>query len=127
MKYIKISAYFLNNLIFWEKKGFRFVDLFSQQRWHPGPPAGDGFLTVGEALYVKYAIFKEGVVEETSFGCVDGQSLSPIKLIKIAMIAFAFRRYSYCYSIMEFIAINWADTFGEVEADTDIRILFRAL
>ena len=58
-----------------------------------------------------------------SFGCVGAKSLSPIKLIKIAMIALAFERYSYCYSIMEFIVINWADTFGEVEADIDICIL----
>jgi FkbM family methyltransferase len=119
----KDQCLFSDQFNFLGKEGFRFVDLVSEQRWHPGPPAGAGFLTVGEALYIKYAIFKEDVITESSFGCVDAQALSPIKLIKIAMIALSFQRYSYCYSVMEFVAINWVDIFEEVEADIDICIL----
>lgn len=102
------------------KEGFRFVDLFSQQRWYPGPRVGAGFLTVGEALFFKYVLFDKDASAENSFGCTDGKSLSPLQYVKLAMIAFAFLRLSYFYKIMEHIEANFPSLLEEIAADRDV-------
>jgi len=102
------------------REGFRFVQLFSQQAWYPGPRAGKGFLTVGEALFFKYVIFDENVPTEKSFGCIDAKSLATLQFIKLAMISYSFRRYSYFYKIMEHIELNFPHLLEEIEADSDL-------
>lgn len=74
------------------QQGFRIADILNQQYWHPGPAAGDGFLTVGEALYFRQL---DWVLDHTA-----DKKILPQKLIKLAMIAYAFRRISYSTKIL---------------------------
>ena len=79
------------------QQGFRIADILNEQYWHPGPAAGEGFLTVGEALYFRQL---DWVMEHTA-----DKKMLPQKLIKLAMIAHAFGRISYSTKILS-IAFN---------------------
>lgn len=71
---------------FLTKHGYRLADILNTQYWHPGPRAGLGFLTMGEALYLR-----------TIKACLEkfqGETLLH-KLLKLAAIAYAFRRLSF--------------------------------
>lgn len=88
---------FNGQMDFMLKHGFRFTDLFSKQYWHPGPSAGKGFLTVGEALFLRemnkyYAKFKDSDKDKLLY-----------KLIKLAAVSYAFGRFSYASKIVSFL------------------------
>ena len=72
---------------FLRTNGFRLADIMNPQRWHPAPVIGEGFLTVGEALWFKR-------VNEL-------QIINTSDFIKCAAIAFSFNRVSFMYSILE--------------------------
>jgi FkbM family methyltransferase len=72
---------------FLAEHGFRIADILNTQYWHPGPAAGLGFLTMGEAVY---------------FRKIQNSSLSLPKLIKLAAIATAFDRISYASKVVGF-------------------------
>lgn len=70
---------------FLSRRGFLLFDLFSAQSWHHGLPFGKGMLTVAEAFYMKdYRTIKD---TDT--------------LLKLALIAYVFERYSYAYYILD--------------------------
>lgn len=82
---------------FLSERGFRLADILNTQYWHPGPAAGLGFLTVGEALYLRD--LKTTVAQ---FKKSDSKLLL-YKLIKLAAIAYAFGRTSYSSKILTLI------------------------
>ena len=56
------QALFDEQMTWYAERGMRLADIHNQQRWHPGPRMpGRGFLTVGEALFIKYVhAFEDG-------------------------------------------------------------------
>ncbi|MBU0715134.1 MAG: hypothetical protein KJ964_07245 [Verrucomicrobia bacterium] len=73
--------------------GFRLVEIFSSQYWHPLVSSGKGLLTVGEALWFK------GVDSFMRTRADDPDFI--IKGIKLAAIAYSFKRYSYAYQLLK--------------------------
>lgn len=73
--------------------GFRLVDIFNQQFWHPGPPFGRGFLTVGEALFLREPGTWAGY---PTLGASDRVQ----KLLKLGAISFCFELYSHVCNIV---------------------------
>lgn len=92
---------------FLTEQGFRLADLLNTQYWHPGPASGAGFLTVGEALF-----FRDLKTCYSKFQRSDSELLL-YKLIKLAVIAYAFDRVSYSSKILKLALEN----FG-TEAET---------
>ncbi|MDA8139106.1 MAG: FkbM family methyltransferase [Desulfobacteraceae bacterium] len=74
------------------QKGFRLADVLAMQYWHPVARVGQGLLTVGEALFMRY-------------GQDYLESLNMVQLIKYAAIALAFNRLSLAVHAMN-IAIQ---------------------
>ena len=72
--------------------GFRLMDLCSVQHWYQGPKFGLGFMTVAEAVWLRF----------------DYESLARDRVEKLAMIAAGFGRMSYVMVLLEHIN-------GEVE------------
>lgn len=64
--------------------GFRLSEIKGQEYWHPCTPAGQGFLTVGEAVWIRW----------------DIEHLSATQLMRLAVIAFAFNLHSYVQIIV---------------------------
>lgn len=73
--------------------GFRLAHLYNMQDWHPGPICGAGFLTVAEALWVREISSYMGSNEASTSFLLQG--------VKLAAVAFAFRRYSYAYALLK--------------------------
>lgn len=85
---------FDEQMAFLRPYGFRLMDLFSTQPWHPGPKFGLGFLTVAEAVWLRF----------------DYESLTREQVETLAKIAAGFGRMSYTLVLLEHIN-------GEVEND----------
>lgn len=75
-----------------EGYGFRVADFLNTQYWHPGPACGAGFLTVAEALWFKRI---------DAFLATSDADHVILRGIKLAAVAFAFRRYSYAFALMK--------------------------
>lgn len=78
-----------DQLAFMREHGFRFVEVLNLQPWHQGAPMGDGFYTVGEALWFR-------------FDGLDG--LSADSLLKLTLIAGIFNRVSFARKVMKMAA-----------------------
>lgn len=85
------------------RKGYRLVNVYNQQHWHPGPAAGTGFLTVGEALFVRFLHELPHTPGGQRRGYINPASLSDSQLIRLAGIAMGFNLLSYCYRVTGFI------------------------
>ena len=82
---------FCDQMGFLRKHGFRLADIVNTQYWWQGPAMGDGFLTVGEALFLRR--MDEAVKgREADFRAM---------LLKLAGIAYAFNRLSLAFTITE--------------------------
>ena len=88
---------------FLSENGFRLVDVMNTQYWHPGPAAGLGFLTVGEALFLRNL---EHLVSRFKDSASD---VLLYKLMKLAIIAYAFDRVSYSSKVVTLML----EKFGE--------------
>lgn len=86
---------FFSQQKFLHDRGFRIADVLNAQYWHPGPAAGVGFLTVGEALF-----FRDLKTYYSKFEKQDSKLLL-YKLIKMAAIAYSFDRVSYSSKILK--------------------------
>jgi len=95
---------FDDQMAFLTPKGFRLVTVLNSQVWHPiARMPGTGFLTVGEALWVKYFhAFAEGEARPAR-GVADIRSASTITLLKMCLIAMGFRMISYAVKIAKYI------------------------
>jgi len=79
----QMSLLFDNNI--------RLMEIINIQRWHPGPVIGEGFMTVGEAIW---------------FRCVNNflenfDHSKIIRGIKLAAMAYSYSRYSYSYTLLK--------------------------
>jgi len=80
-------------LDFLDGHGIRLADIYSKQHWHPGPQAGHGFLTVGEALWLRTI--------DSLLTDYDTSQESAVRAIKQAAIGMSFKRFSYAHTILE--------------------------
>jgi FkbM family methyltransferase len=78
--------------------GYRLFNVFNTQYWHPGPAAGAGFLTVGEAGFLRYACAQPSGMPGKR-GYLSFDDLSDAQLTRLAGIALSFNALSYAYAI----------------------------
>lgn len=84
--------------------GMRLVNLFNSQIWHPGPRMkGNGFLTVAEAVFVKYFHEFSADGERPRRGYAEMKAASTPVLLKTCMVAVGFRLLSYAVKIAAFV------------------------
>lgn len=76
---------FHDQMAFLTPYGFRLMELFGGQQWHPGPKWGLGMLTVAEAVWLRD----------------DHENLTRAQLEVLAKIAYGFGRLSYGRRILE--------------------------
>jgi FkbM family methyltransferase len=99
------------------ENGFRLVELFNPQSWFIGPVLGDGFLTVVESLYFKHVIKVDFHVGDMAVGFTDIREMSEDKIMKLAVISFAFSRFSYFYTLIKYIEDNNKRRFDSYAQD----------
>jgi hypothetical protein len=91
---------------------FRLIDIPAFQKWFPGPAIGKGFATVAEPIFIKFA-------QEATSGNygkrvpTDLSKISTERILKLALISFAFQRYSYFYTLLNFLKISQASDFSK--------------
>ncbi|MBF0438025.1 MAG: FkbM family methyltransferase [Magnetococcales bacterium] len=79
------------------EKGYRLFNIAHQQKWHPGPAVGEGFLTVGEACFMRYAADLPYIPGKR--GYVPIETMTDVQLMRLAAIALSFKAYGYAYSL----------------------------
>jgi len=90
--------------------GFRLVNLFNSQVWQPGPRmGGNGFLTVAEAVFVKYFHDFGSDLERPVRGFADMRQASTEVLLKMCTIALGLRMMSYAVKILRFLRAERSD------------------
>jgi len=82
--------------------GFRLFRIMSQQNWHPGPSAGEGFLTVGEAVWFRFAANLPVMPDKR--GYIPFSTLKDDQLAKLAALAYSFGALSYVFSLLTELA-----------------------
>ena len=100
---------FCDQFCFLHSLDFMLVDILNSQFWHPAPAAGKGFLTVGEALFLRdyeplFLAFEPYFSSEESI-----RTRALCKLMKLAAVSFCFQRLSYAYNIVDFILNYFGD------------------
>ncbi len=79
------------------EQGYRLFDIMNKQFWHPGPAVGRGFLTVGEAIFLRYA--GNLPKSEGTRGYVQIETLSDWQLLRLSGIALSFKLLGYVYTL----------------------------
>ena len=79
------------------RAGLRLFTIENQQNWHPGPAFGRGFLTVGEAVFFRYAADVPELPGKRGYCNID--QLSDEQLMRLAAIAISFHAASYAYTL----------------------------
>lgn len=98
------QALFDEQMSWYSTQGMRLVQIFNQQDWHPGPRMpGQAFLTVGEALFIKYVHLFEDGEDRPSRAFVELDSQTGIQLLKIMAVARSFKMLSYATKIAQFV------------------------
>ena len=103
--------------IFLRKSGFRLFELFNPQKWYVGPVFGKGFLTVVESLYFKYLIEIDALDDLDKNGFEDIKNIPEEKILKLAIIAFAFGCYSYFFTLFSYLKNNNKEYFESLSLD----------
>jgi FkbM family methyltransferase len=106
----KDQGLFFDQAMFLQSYGFRLCDIYTQQYWFPGPRIGDGFLTVAEPLFLKFLQFE---AREYYRGCEDGRKVEPERVLKLAVVSFAFNRQSFSYQCMRFLQAHHPSFFAQ--------------
>ena len=96
---------FYEQLQILEKKSFRFVKFFNFQKWYPGPLIGRGFTTVTESLFIKYLVHPNQLTN-SGVKFHDFSSYTSMQIFKTALISFAYGRYSYFYTCINYLDVN---------------------
>ena len=87
------QALFHHQMEFLTGEGFRLVDIYNQQFWHPGPSVGQGLLTVGEALWFRSI---------ESFLTIHQHDPNMVEQgVTLAAIALSYLRASYAYTLVK--------------------------
>jgi len=88
---------FDDQMRFLSHKGFRLLDVYNVQFWHPGPAMGIGFKTVGEAIFIRYACDLKLI--EGKRGYVPIDSISDEELLRLIGITMAFNVSGYVFTL----------------------------
>jgi FkbM family methyltransferase len=100
---------FDEQMAFLRPYGFRLMELFSVQAWHQGPKFGLGFLTVAEAVWLRF----------------DYENLSRERVETLAKIAAGFGRMSYAMALLEHIngevENEWLQALWKFRDDPELR------
>jgi len=98
------QALFDDQMMMLSPKGFRLVNLMNMQVWHPvARMRGMGFLTVGEAIWVKYFHAFAPGEERPARGYVDIAATPTTTLLKMCIIAMGFRMLSYAVKVAKYV------------------------
>lgn len=107
--------------------GFRLFNIHNIQYWHPGPALGDGFLTVGEASFMRYAAADLPAMPwprgQTRGGYVPISSMDMGQLLRMAIIALSFKALSYVYTLGKEIERRDPRLFADLHTDPQYRII----
>lgn len=87
---------FVDQMLLLSSYGFRIQRVENVQFWHPGPAAGQGFMTVGESVFLLMAITN---AQKGKGGFVQMDSLSNERLLRMLGVAFSFSAYGYVYTL----------------------------
>ena len=101
---------------FLEEFSFRLMEVPGFQMWFPGPAIGKGFATVAEPTFLKMCQEING----KEYGRRRPASLDKMenqKIFKLALIAFAFRRYSYFFTLIKYLQNNRAEFYLKIVSD----------
>lgn len=101
---------FDGQMSFLAERGFRLFDIVNQQRWHPGPRLGKGFLTVGEAI--SFLCVKP--IPRDDRGCVSAARIDDDRLVRLAAIAYCFDALSYAVELMGMVRARNAALYEQL-------------
>ncbi len=108
-------------------KGLRLVNLFNSQIWHPtSRMPGNGFLTVAEAVFVKYFHALESGEEHPLRGYADMRAASTPELVKASIVAVGFRLLSYAAKIAGFLKAERDDYHTYLSDTVPLQMAFMA-
>lgn len=102
---------------------FRLVDVPGFQKWFPGPAIGTGFATVAEPIFIKFA----QEIVSANYGKrvpADLSKFSTEKIIKLSLIAFAFQRYSYFYTLLNYLNLSRHSEFTDCSHSIQLKEYF---
>lgn len=102
---------------------FRLVDIPGFQKWFPGPAIGTGFATVAEPIFIKFA----QAHVSSNYGKrvpADLSEFSTEKIIKLSLIAYAFQRYSYFYTLLNYLKLSRYNDFDEHSYSIELQEYF---
>ena len=102
---------------------FRLIDIPGFQKWFPGPAIGKGFATVAEPIFIKFAQDRTSRNYGTRVPA-DLSAFTSESIIKLALISFAFQRYSYFYTLLDYLKVNRAFDFGEYCKSIELQYYF---
>jgi len=100
--------------------GFRLFNIHNSQYWHPGPAAGDGFLTVGEATFMRYAA---DLPAGLGGGYIPIIRMDMGQLLRMSIIASSFKALSYVYTLGKEIERRDPKLFADLKTDPQYRII----
>ncbi len=108
-------------------RGLRLVNLFNSQVWHPtSRMPGNGFLTVAEAVFVKYFHAFGPEEERPVRGYADMRATSTAELVKACIIAIGFRLISYAAKIAGFLKAERNDYQAYLKDVVPLQMAFMA-
>lgn len=93
------------------KLNFRLAEIFCPQYWHPAYRLGEGFLSVGEALFLR-----DSGTWDNYAGSGDEEKV--ISLLKLAVVSYCFERYSNVYRIIDSLQKEFGDIFKSILGST---------
>lgn len=102
---------------------FRLLDIPGFQKWFPGPAVGKGFATVAEPIFVKFVQDHRGKIYGNRVP-TDISTISTERLFKLALISWAFQRYSYFYTLIDYIRVNRRSEFDLLETSNSFEKYF---
>ncbi len=96
--------------------GFRLVNIYNQQEWHPAPTAGTGFLTVGEAVFVRFLHEYPHLQGDPRRCYSNPERLSDQQLVRLMAIALGFNLYSYVYVVAGMLKKRSPERFEQLRS-----------
>jgi hypothetical protein len=115
---------FDEQMAFLTDKSFRFVKFFGFQKWYPGPMVGKGFTTVTESLFIKYLV-RSNQLMNTKKKFEEISDCPSDKLLRIALVAFAYERFSYFFTLMNGIEKTDSIFWKQIQNDKKFAVYFK--
>ncbi|MBF0227310.1 MAG: FkbM family methyltransferase [Desulfobacterales bacterium] len=103
--------------------GFRLFDILNTQYWHPSPAMGKGFLTVGEAAFMRYAINLPNMTSKRGYVPISLMDIG--QLLRMSIIAASFQAFSYAYMLGKEIERRDPGLFVNLHSDPQYQIILK--